>query len=275
MTKEVNKNLTPEEKKMLSQIRIRTLALSTSQNAETMQGFAYVYAMAPAIKLFYKNKEDRVAAYKRHFTLFNTTPTCAGFITGLTASMEKEAANDPNFDTSSISAVKTALMGPVAGVGDSIFWGSVRTIATGIGLSFAVTGNALGTILMVVIHNLVCHFSRWYGPTLGYTYGTQLVSDMSTNGILSKITKYATIVGMITVGAMTCTMVSLPLALEVDLGGGTVFSLQSVFDGIMPNLVPLLLVLGVLALLKKGVKSTTIIYGMLIVGVIGKYLGVF
>lgn len=268
------RELSQDENKMLKQTAIRTLALSASQNAETMQGFAYVYAMAPAIKMFYKNKEDRVAAYKRHFTIFNTTPSCAGFITGLTASMEKEAAKDKNFDTASISAVKTALMGPLAGIGDSIFWGSVRTIATGIGLSFAVNGNILGPILMILIHNTICNISRYYGPYMGYIYGSSLVSDMSNNGILSKITKYATIVGMLTVGAMTCTMVKVPLAFTTTIGGAP-FTLQSVFDGIIPNLLPLLLVMLVLKLLQKGVKSTTIIYLMLVLGVVGKYIGIF
>ena len=268
------KQLSSEEQKMLKQTAVRTLALSTSQNAETMQGFAYVYASAPAIKMFYKNKDDRIAAYMRHFTIFNTTPSCAGFVTGLTASMEKEAAKDKNFDTASISAVKTALMGPLAGIGDSIFWGSVRTIATGIGLSFALSGNLLGPILILLIHNAICNISRYYGPYVGYIYGTNLVSDMSSNGVLSKITKYATIIGMLTVGAMTCTMVKIPLAFETTIGG-TPFTLQSVFDGIIPNLLPLLSVLIVLSFLKKGVKSTTIIYSMLIIGVVGKYLGVF
>lgn len=274
MIRQKMKELSAPEVKMLKQTAIRTLALSASQNAETMQGFAYVYASVPAIKLFYSEKEERIAAYRRHFTIFNTTPTCAGFITGLTASMEKEAAVDRNFDTASISAVKTALMGPLAGIGDSIFWGSVRTIATGIGLSFALSGNVLGPILMLLIHNGICHFSRYYGPFLGYIYGTKLVSDMSESGVLSKITKYATLVGMLTVGAMTCTMVTVPLAFETTIGGAP-FTLQSVFDGIIPNLLPLLLVLLVLKMLQKGIRSTTIIYGMLIAGVIGKYLGVF
>ncbi|MCH1941937.1 PTS system mannose/fructose/sorbose family transporter subunit IID [Holdemania massiliensis] len=268
------KALPGDERKMLNQMAIRTLALSTSQNSETMQGFAYVYAMTPAIKRFYPDKEKRIEAYKRHFTIFNTTPTCGGFVTGLTASMEKEAAKNPEFDTTSINAVKTALMGPIAGVGDSIFWGSVRTIATGIGLGFAATGNVLGPILMILIHNGICFFPRYYGPYFGYIYGTSAVSDLSESGLLRKITKYATIVGMMTVGAMTCTMVKLPLALSVNLGGA-VFSLQALFDGIIPNLVPLTLVLGVMQCLRKGIKSTTIIYAMLLLGIIGKYLGVF
>lgn len=267
------KNLSAEENKMLKKVAMRTLALSASQNAETMQGFAYVNAMAPAIKLFNKDKKKRVSAYKRHFTIFNTNTTLGGFISGLTASMEKQAANDDDFDVASISAVKTALMGPIAGIGDSIFWGSVRTICTGIGLSFAVNGNAFGPLLMIVLYNAICTVFRYYGPYLGYIYGSDLISDMSENGILSKITKYATIVGMVTVGAMTCTMVGFSIPWEIAIGSTTI-SIQGMFDSILPNLVKLLLVLFVLKLLKKGYKSTWIIYAMLIIGVVGRYLGV-
>lgn len=268
------KELSPAEKKMLKKMAFRTSALSASINVETMQAFGYVYAMAPAIELFYENKEDRIDAYKRHYTVFNSTPACAGVITGLSASMEREAAEDPEFDKISISAVKTALMGPIAGVGDSFFWGTVRTIATGIGLGFATTGNVLGPILMVVIYNTIATISKYYSPFIGYIYGTSLISDMSENGTLKKLTKYATIVGMLTVGAMAATMVSLPITLELNLGGAP-YALQSLFDGIMPNIVPLILVMIVLKFLQKGVKSTTIIYVMLIVGIIGKYIGLF
>ena len=105
-----------EDKKMLKKVFWRTMTLSSTYNYERMQGLGYVYTMIPVIKRYYKNEEDRIEAYKRHYELFNTTPTMGGFITGLSTSMEKEASEDPTFDKNSINAVKLSLMGPFAGI---------------------------------------------------------------------------------------------------------------------------------------------------------------
>ena len=114
-------NLTEEENKMCRQIAMRSCTMSAPYCWEKMQALAFLYTMIPVINKYYPEKEDRIEGYKRHWELFNTTPSVSGFITGLAASMEKQGAEDPNFDKSSISAVKSSLMGPFAGIGDSIF----------------------------------------------------------------------------------------------------------------------------------------------------------
>ena len=108
-----------------------------------MQNVGYMYAMLPVIKKLYRNKEDQAAAITRHLEIFNTTPAVVPTIMGISAAMEEENANNPAFDVQSINAVKASLMGPLAGIGDSIFWGTVRIIAAGIGVSIAKDGNLL------------------------------------------------------------------------------------------------------------------------------------
>ena len=107
----------------------------------------------PFINKFYKNDEEgKKAALTRSMSYFNTTITLSTFIMGLVASMEKKNSEQKDFDASSINAVKSSLMGPLAGIGDSIFWGVLRVIAAGIAVGLGMTGNILGEIFKNMLH---------------------------------------------------------------------------------------------------------------------------
>ncbi len=263
-----------EDRKMLKKVFWRTMTLSSTYNYERMQGLGYLYSMIPVIDRFYKNKEDKVEAYKRHFELFNTTPTMGSFITGLSTSMEKEATLDPDFNKDSINAVKVSLMGPFAGIGDSIFWGSLRIISLGLGIALAKQGSLLGLILHLLIFNVPAFLVRYYGVFAGYNMGSSFIKTASENGMLGQITKAASIVGLMTVGAMTCTMISFttPLVLHIQ---GSDLAIQDLLNNIFPNLLPLLLTFGCFKMLNKGVKPIWIMLGLMVFGVLGKMAGIF
>ncbi len=263
-----------EDKKMLKKVFWRTMTLSSTYNYERMQGLGYVYTMIPVIKRYYKNEEDRIEAYKRHYELFNTTPTMGGFITGLSTSMEKEASEDPTFDKNSINAVKLSLMGPFAGIGDSIFQGSLRIITLGIGISLAAEGNFLGVILHLLIYNIIAHLLRYYGVFAGYNMGSSFVKKASENGLLGQVTKGAGIVGLMTVGAMVCSMVSFNLSAVLNIQGSELV-VQDMLDSIFPNLLPLLLTFVCYKLLNKNVKPIWLMLGLMVFGVLGKVIGLF
>ena len=267
-------DLTQEDNKMLRSTFWRTLSLSSSYNYERMQALGYIYAMIPAIRRFHKDAEARRAAYKRHFEIFNTTPTTAGFITGLTSAMEKEAAEDPDFDTSSINAVKVSLMGPFAGIGDSIFWGSLRIISLGVGVSLASQGNILGVILHLLLFNLPAHFIRYYGVFYGYGLGSGFIKKATESGLMGFITKAAGTVGLMTVGAMSCSMVkfNIPMVLNIQ---GSELAIQGIFDQIFPNILPLCLVFICYRLLNKGAKPIVLMLVLMVIGIIGKLIGLF
>lgn len=263
-----------EDKKMLKKVFWRTMTLSSTYNYERMQALGYVYSMIPVINRYYEKKEDRIQAYKRHYELFNTTPTMGGFITGLSTSMEKEASQDENFDTSSINAVKLSLMGPFAGIGDSIFQGSLRIISLGIGIALAAQGSILGVIIHLLLYNVLAHLLRYYGVFAGYNMGTTFLKSASESGFLGKITKGAGMVGLMTVGAMTCSMISFSIPAVVKIQGSELI-IQDMLDQIFPNLLPLILIFVCYRLLKKNVKPIWIMLGMMVVGVIGKVAGIF
>ena len=272
MTK--NTTLTAEDKKMCRSMFWRTMTLSATYNYETMQALGFMYAMMPAINRFYKTDEERKRALIRHNEIFNTTPTMGGIITGLAASMEKEASENADFDTKSISAVKVSLMGPFAGIGDSLFWGSVRIISLGVGITLAMSGNILGMIVHLLIYNIPAHILRYYGVYKGFEMGGSLMKTASDSGIMGKLTKGASIVGLMTVGAMACSMTSFSISKVFNIQG-TELAIQSVLDTIFPNLLPLLLTFGCYKAIKKGVNPALLMLILLVIGVIGKYLGLF
>lgn len=255
----------------------RSFPLQASFNYERMQNVGFCYSMLPILKKLYPNKEDMSAALKRHLSFFNTTPQVVTLITGACIAMEEENAlsqkTGDDFDMESIAAFKAALMGPVAGIGDSFFWGTFRVIAAGVGCGLASQGSLLGAILFLLIFNIPALLARAYGLKLSYTSGVHFIESMQDSGAISLLTECAKVLGMCVVGAMIASMVAFTTPLVITVGDASV-ELQSIFDQILPCLLPLLLTFGCFALLKKGVKTTALMFGLIIMGIVGAFLGV-
>lgn len=206
-----NQNVSPEEKKLLRQMYWRSFTLYSAVTPAKQGASGFEYAMLPFINRFYKNQEDKKAAMVRQMSYFNTNVAMVPFIMGLSASMEKENSEKTDFNQDSINAIKTSLMGPLAGIGDSVFWGVLRVIAAGVAVGLAQSGNVLAPIIFLLLFNLPVQLIRWYGGQLGYTLGSAYISDLYENGLINILTKAATIVGLTMVGAMTSQMVKLDL----------------------------------------------------------------
>ena len=263
--------LSSEDRKMINGLFWNSFLLEACYNYERQQGLGFAVGMWPAIKRFYKTKEGQADALKRHMAIFNTTPHVVSAISGVTAALEREASQNEDFDKDIINNVKVGLMGPMAGIGDSFFWGTIRIIASGIGLSLAQQGSVLGAILFLVIFNVPHLLIRYYGTVLGYQFGTGLLSNTKSTAILKQISKGASIVGLMVIGAMSASMVALKTPLSFTIGE-TAFELQGYLDQIFPLLLPLCYTLAMFGLLKKGWKSTTILLITIAVGVIGSVL---
>lgn len=258
-------HLEPEDKKMVNSIAWRMMVGSSSYQYEKMQALSFLYAMTPAIKRYYKDdKERRIAAYKRHWELWNTTPQVAGIVAGLAASMEREAAKNPDYDVSSINALKVSLMGPLAGIGDSFFWGSLKIIATGIGVSFALQGNILGPILYFLVYNIPASLARHLLPILGFNLGNSFMEKMNKAGFMPFLTKCCNIIGIMMIGAMACSMVTLKIPFVYEIQGATI-NVQEIIDSILPNALPMGLTLLCFWMLRKKNVSPTILIVLLIV----------
>jgi PTS system mannose-specific IID component len=264
-------------KKDLFMMFIRSNFHQGSWNFERMQALGYCFSMVPIIKRLYQG-EDREEALKRHLEFFNTQPFVTAPILGITAAMEEERANGAEIDNGAINGVKVGLMGPLAGVGDPIFWGTLRPLTAALGASLALAGSIMGPLLFFILFNVVRLGVRWYGIDYGYRKGTDVVKDVAGNK-LQKLTEGASILGLFVMGALVSKWTNLNIPLIVSTitmqnGKVVVTTVQDILNQLMPGLVPLIMTFLCMKLLKKKVNALWIILGLFAIGIIGYGLGV-
>lgn len=262
-------------KKDLNRVVRRNILFQLSWNFERMQALGYCYTILPILKKLYKNNPEGLKnAVKRNLEFFNTQPYMAAPILGVTLPIEEKLAMDGDVDPSSISAIKIAMMGPLAGVGDSLFWFTIFPICAGIGISLSQGGNILGPIVFLLLFNIFNLGTRYFGVIKGYELGTNFIGEITSGSVMQRIADGTTILGLMVLGVMTANMVSVPL--DFVIGEGTsAMSLQAIFDGVMPNLIPLGITYLVYKLIKKGKSVTKILFGIIILGIIGATIGLF
>jgi PTS system mannose-specific IID component len=279
----------------------RSTFLQGSWNYERMQNGGWTYALIPALKKLYTTKEDRVAALKRHMEFFNTHPYLASPVIGVTLALEEERANGAPVDDVTIQGVKVGMMGPLAGVGDPVFWFTVRPILGALAASMAMTGSIIGPVIFFVAWNIIRIAFLWYTQEFGYKAGSRIADDMS-GSLLQDVTKGASILGMFILGSLVERWVSVkftPTVSNVQLDKGAyidwnslpkgakgiqtaleqqasglsltdhkVTTLQQNLDSLIPGLAGLLVTLLCMWLLKKKVSPIIIIFGLFIVGIV-------
>ncbi|ARJ43452.1 PTS mannose transporter subunit IID [Pantoea alhagi] len=257
---------------------LRSNLFQGSWNFERMQALGFCFSMVPAIRRLYpENNEERRQAIRRHLEFFNTHPYPAAPILGVTLAMEEQRANGAPIDDAAINGIKVGLMGPLAGVGDPIFWGTMRPVFAALGAGIAMTGSLLGPLLFFVLFNAVRLLFRYYGVAYGYKKGVDIVNDMG-GGFLQKLTEGASILGLFVMGALVnkWTHVNIPLVVSRitdQTGKTTVTTVQSILDQLMPGLVPLLLTFGCMWLLRRKVNALWIIIGFFAIGIFGYWIG--
>lgn len=283
--------------------------LQGSWNYERMQNGGWCYSIIPAIKKLYSNKEDREAALKRHLEFYNTHPYVSAPVMGVTLALEEERANGVDINDTAIQGVKVGMMGPLAGVGDPVFWFTLRPILGALGASLALSGNIIGPLLFFFAWNIIRMGFLWYTQEFGYKVGTSIAQDLS-GGLLGKITQGASILGMFIIGSLVQRWVSIsftPIVSTVaqsegayidwsSIPAGTegiksaleqysslgasglnvdkVTTLQQNLDQLIPGLSALLLTLLCCWLLKKKVSPIVIIVALFIVGILARLGGI-
>ena len=283
--------------------------LQGSWNYERMQNGGWCYSIIPAIKKLYSKEEDRAAALKRHLEFYNTHPYVSAPVMGVTLALEEERANGMPVDDQTVQGVKVGMMGPLAGVGDPVFWFTVRPILGALGASLALSGSIVGPLLFFVVWNLVRIAFLWYTQEFGYKVGTSIAKDMS-GGLLGKVTEGASILGMFIIGALVQRWVSIsftPVVSQVTQSKGAyiewdklpkgtagikealsqyaslganglnqtkVTTLQQNLDQLVPGLAALLLTLLCCYLLKKKVSPIVIIIALFVVGIVARVIGI-
>lgn len=261
-------------KKDLQKVFWRSIPMEHAWNYERMMHSGFCFAMLPILRKLYPKKEDYIEAMQRHMELYNVTPYISTLPLGIAAAMEENRAEDiENFDTDSITNVKTAFMGPLSGIGDSIYWGTIRVIAMGIGTSLAIKGNILGPILFWLCFNIPNFGIRYLLTFIGYRFGAETMERLEKTGLMESVMQAASILGLTVAGAMTAEMVYLTVPITIGIGEEAT-TIQSILDGIIPCLLPLGLFGVVYYLLKKKkVKPLVMMFILMGIGILGAYFG--
>ena len=257
----------------------RSTFLLGSFNFERMQAMGFCLTLMPAIRKFYPNdKTQQAAALKRHLEFYNTHPWISSVVFGVTAAMEEQRSKGEDIGDDTITNVKVGLMGPLAGVGDPIFWGTARPVLAALGASLALNGSIVGPLLFFVGINLLRVLTRWYGLKFGYERGTEMVTEVG-GGQLKKITQMAAIMGLFVMGALVSkwTTIKFPTVVSKVADPDTqivkVTTVQSILDQLLPGLAALGLTFLCMWLLNKKVNALWIILGMFAVGILGRWTG--
>lgn len=253
----------------------RSWNIQASWNYERQMNMGFLYGIAPILDEIYKDPKDeelKKEAYERHMLFYNCTPQTSAFALGLSAAMEEQYYEDrESFNPESINAMKTSLMGPLSGVGDSFFQGTVRILAFGLGINLAQQGSILGPILAILISFIPSYFVTYYGGKVGYLMGNKYLSKLYNEGLMDKVMYICSIVGLMVIGSMMASMIGIttPIALNDS------FRLQDILDGIAPQIIPLTLTFSMYGLLKKRFSTGWMLSICIIGGILLSVLGIF
>jgi PTS system N-acetylgalactosamine-specific IID component len=246
----------------------RSLLLQASFNYERMQGGGWTYNLIPGLKKIHKNKEDLSAALLDHMQFFNTHPFLVSFIQGIVLAMEENKEK-----REATRGIKVALMGPLGGIGDAMFWLTLLPITAGIGASLAKEGNILGPVLFLAAFNIVHFGLRFFLMHHGYNTGTKAIASLKES--TKKISRAASIVGLTVIGALVASYINFKLGLTINAGDITLAVQEGALDKVMPKLLPLLYTFFCFWQLKKGRSPLMLIGVTIAVGVFGRLIGLF
>ncbi len=255
--------------KDITKLAIRTVFLQSSFNYERMQAGGWLYAMLPFLQKICGNDKERLSqCMKDNLGFINTSPPIVGFLMGLIISLEEN-----NEDRSLINGIKVALFGPLAGIGDAIFWFTVLPIVAGVCASFANQGSVLGPIIFFAVYCGI-FVLRIFWTHLGYDTGVKAIGNIQENS--KSVSKAATVLGVTVIGALIATYVQITVLSKITIGKGHSIAIQTDFlDKILPNILPLGYTFLMFYLLKKkNVNPTILILCTFVGAILLSFLGV-
>lgn len=253
-------------KKVLNKVFLRTQACQFGHNYERMQSLGLTYCFAPVLEELYKDstKEERVHAMQRHLEYFNTHPIAMPFILGISAAIEESTDEDHK---DAVVAIKTSLMGPFAGLGDSMLNLTWFPIAGSIGASMCVTtGSLIGPLVMFILINALYWPLKYFGLHWGYSKGIKLIENGGVK-IFDRLGNFANVLGVMVIGGLIPTTVKLATGLQFKFSKGDPLMIQAQLDKVMPYILPVLITLICFKIIKKGNGKNTakVIMGLILV----------
>ncbi|CAM4218748.1 MAG: PTS system mannose/fructose/sorbose family transporter subunit IID [Paenibacillus macerans] len=243
---------------------------------ERLQALGFTTAMIPILKKLYSDPEDLKEALKRHLVFYNTEAVFGSPVNGIVIAMEEQKAKGEPITDKSITGMKTGLMGPLAGIGDSIDWATLKPIIFALAATLSATGSIIGPFVLLLLP-LIQILVGLRLSVYGYRAGKASIRELLHSGRIKELIAGASTLGLFMMGALSSTYVKLSTPLQFNFGSGNEpFVLQKILDGIVPGLLPLLAVLGLYWWLNKKNQNFTVIMLVIIaISIIGAITGIF
>lgn len=248
----------------------------SNYNYERLMANGFSHALSPILKRLYgDDKEAMKEALERHLVFFNTEPHFGGIIGGITVAMEEQMALGKPISGKMINSLKTGLMGPLAGIGDTLWQGTLTPILLSFAISLGATGNLLGPILYVIFMPLIMFTIAYQAWMKGYILGKDGVRKLLAGNMIKKVMTLAQTMGGIVLGGLTSTFVTLSSPVVLNIGDSTLNIQTDVLDKLLVGLLPLAITLLTLFLLNKKMKSTKVLAILAIIAAVGAIVGIF
>ncbi len=247
--------------------------LHASYNYERLQGLGFAHAMKPVIEYLYRTPEARAAALKRHLVLFNSEPQFGAVVPAAVIALEEQRAADGAVSDEVIASVKSGLMGPLGGVGDSLIQGLITPLLLSMGIALAERGSLAGPLLYAILISAVVLGSSYTFWSLGYRWGKAAVARILSSGWMQALSEAVAIVGMAVTGALAATIVRLSTPATIAVGQAVVSLQADVLDAVLRGVLPLSLTLLTWWLLSRRIPSMRAIALLFVIGIDLAYLG--
>lgn len=269
------KKVVLRKKDLLKSFMIWELTSEMCLSYERLMSLGFCHAMLPILKRLYPNDKEKLAdGMTRHMAFFNTENQWGALIPGMVASMEEEKANGADYSDETINGLKVGLMGPLAGIGDTVTQGLVKTILLAIAVSMGLSGNIFGPIMFFVLYTAYILGVGYFMYFNGYKLGRSAFSKISDTAIIRRLTDCMCVLGLTVAGAMVASYVGIATG-AVFTFGETVVELQAVLDEIMPGLLSVGTVFAIYGLLRKNISVIKIMLGLVLIGLAGSFIGFF
>lgn len=250
----------------------------TSLNFERLQGLAFCYSMSDVLVKLYPDKDELAEALQRHLIMYNTQANWGIAINGISIALEEEIAKNPveNEETKQlVTSLKTGLMGPIAGIGDTLDFGTLRPIVIALCVPLVLEGSILAALIPLIWQVSYFWFVSYKMMHKGYQMGSESIINILESGMIHKVINAAGMFGLLMMGALSASFVKLSTPLVISTQAGTQIVLQEMIDKVVPNLLPILVVFGVYQYItKKGPHFVRVLLGIVAMSLILSFVGV-
>ncbi|MFL2071597.1 PTS system mannose/fructose/sorbose family transporter subunit IID [Marinilactibacillus psychrotolerans] len=252
------------------------LVVEVPVSFDRMQALGFCYSINKILRKVYKDQpEELQQAMRRHARMFNTNADWGSVIHGIIISLEEQRASG-NKDVSEemMESLKIGLMGPLAGIGDSVDQGIVMTIPLAIFVPMALNGSIVAAFVPSLIYMAWAYGFSWFLFNRGYNLGKNSVLSILQSGAIKKVIDIASIVGLFMIGCLSAAYVKFETILSYSSEAETI-QVQELIDNMIPNLLPFVLVMGIYYfIIKKGPKYLQIILFVMVFAILLTLIGV-